>query len=99
MNDVVVTRDSFIHRVDITRATRKPIEITTDHEGRIVADVVHDWATHHGQAFALRLTGPAGGTYRDGSGGAEIELDALEFCRILSGRAPGDGLLTTAVTF
>jgi uncharacterized protein (TIGR03083 family) len=99
MSDIVVTRDSFIHRVDITRATGKPMVVTPDQEGRIVADVVRDWASQHGRAFALRLTGPAGRTYRAGSAGEDIELDALEFCRILSGRAPGDGVLTTQVAF
>jgi uncharacterized protein (TIGR03083 family) len=99
MNDVVVTRDSFIHRVDITRATGKLMAVTADHEGRLIADVVRDWADHHGSAFTLRLSGPAGGVYRSGSGGADTELDALEFCRILSGRAEGKGLLTTQVPF
>lgn len=99
INDVVVTRDSLIHRVDITRATGKPMVITADHEGRVIADVVRDWAAHHGRAFTLRLSDPAGGTYRAGSGGEDIELDALQFCRILSGRAPGEGLLKTQLMF
>ena len=99
MNDVVVTRDSFIHRVDINRATGKPMTVTAAHEGRLAADVVRDWAAHHVSAFTLRLSGPAGGVYRSGSGGEDIELDAVEFCRILSGRAPGKGLLTTQVPF
>jgi uncharacterized protein (TIGR03083 family) len=99
MSDIVVTRDSLIHRVDITRATGKPLVVTSDHEGRIVADVVRDWAAHHGDTFTLRLTGPAGGTYRAGSGGNETVLDGIQFCRILSGRDPGDGLLMTQVPF
>jgi hypothetical protein len=73
--------------------------VTSDHEGRIVADVVRDWAAHHGDTFTLRLTGPAGGTYRAGSGGNETVLDGIQFCRILSGRDPGDGLLMTQVPF
>jgi uncharacterized protein (TIGR03083 family) len=99
INDIVLTRDSFIHRVDISRATSKPMVVAADHEGRIVADVVRDWAVHHRQSFALRLSGLAGGAYRSGSGGAEIQLDAVQFCRILSGRAPGDGLLKTQLMF
>ena len=99
ISDIVVTRDSFIHRVDITRATGKPMAVTADHEGRLIAHVVRDWASHHGRAFMLRLSGPAGGVYRSGSGGEEIELDALQFCRILSGRAPGDRLMKTQVPF
>jgi len=99
LNDVVVTRDSFIHRVDITRATGKPMVVTADHEGRIVADVVRDWAARHRAGFTLQLSGPAGGSYAAGSGGPEIIRDAIEFCRIVSGRAVGDGLLTTPVPF
>jgi uncharacterized protein (TIGR03083 family) len=99
LNDVVVTRDSFIHRVDISRAAGRPMVLTAEHDGRIVADVVRDWATRHRSAFTLRLTGPAGGTYTGGGGGEYIEVDGVEFCRIVSGRAPGQGLLTTPVLF
>jgi hypothetical protein len=73
--------------------------VTSDHEGRVVADVVRDWAANHGGTFTLRLTGPAGGTYRAGSGGNETVLDGIQFCRILSGRDQGGGLLTTQVPF
>jgi uncharacterized protein (TIGR03083 family) len=99
LSDLVVTRDSLIHRVDITRAIGKPMEVSAEHEGRIVAGVVRDWAARHGADFSLRLTGPAGGAYRRGSGGEDFELDAIQFCRILSGRARGDGLLATQVMF
>jgi hypothetical protein len=34
-----------------------------------------------------------------GTGGAELAIDAVEFCRTLSGRAPGSGLLGQAVPF
>ena len=53
----------------------------------------------HGQQFTLELTRPAGGTYVAGDGGEHNQLDAVEFCRIVSGRAQGTGLLTTAVPF
>lgn len=32
-------------------------------------------------------------------GNADLELDAVEFCRILSGRAAGHGLLAVKVPF
>ena len=99
VNDIVVTRDSLIHRVDITRATGQLMTVTADHEGRIIADVVRDWATQHGRPFTLLLTGPAGGAYRAGADAEAITLDALQFCRILSGRALGDGLLKTHLMF
>ena len=97
--EVIMTRDPWMHRVDISRATGTPLEITPEHDGCLVADVVEDWAALHGSPFTLTLTGPAGGTFTDGSGGPAIELDAVEFCRILSGRAPGTGLLAHAVAF
>jgi uncharacterized protein (TIGR03083 family) len=97
--DVIYTRDTWMHRGDISRATARDSALTTEHDGRIVADVVAEWARRHGQPFTLTLTGPAGGDYVAGDGGEHIEVDAVEFCRILSGRAPSTGLLTAAVPF
>jgi uncharacterized protein (TIGR03083 family) len=97
--DVIHTRDPWIHRVDISRAVGREMEVDADHDGRIVADVVADWARRHGQPFTLTLTGPAGGVFTAASGGDQLELDAVEFCRVLSGRAPGSGLLATRLTF
>jgi hypothetical protein len=34
-----------------------------------------------------------------GTKGAGIEVDAVEFCRVLSGRAPGEGLIATRIVF
>lgn len=100
--DRVYTRDVWMHRVDIARATGRQLPLTSDHDGRIVADVVAEWARKHGRPFRLTLTGPAGGTWSGGSNGSDGEehtLDAVEFCRILSGRATGPGLLVHAVPF
>ncbi|MGQ0618068.1 MAG: hypothetical protein ACT4PW_13950 [Acidimicrobiia bacterium] len=47
----------------------------------------------------LTLTGPAGGHFTRDSGGEEHTLDAVEFCRVLSGRGSGDGLLAEEVPF
>lgn len=97
--DVIHTRDPWLHRVDVCRATGRDLVLTAEHDGRIVSDVVADWASRHGQPFSLLLTGAAGGHYTVGDGGPTIELDAVEFCRILSGREPGEGLLATSVVF
>jgi hypothetical protein len=94
--DVILTRDPFMHRVDITRATGLPMAATADHEGAIVADVASEWAERHGAAYDLQLTGPAGGHWKAGDG-ERIIMDAFDFCRALSGRAPATGLLTTQV--
>jgi hypothetical protein len=97
--DVIYTRDAWLHRVDLARATGQPLELTQNHDARLVADVVRDWADRHGRPFRLRLDGPAGGSYERGAGGEEHNLDAVEFCRILSGRGKGSGLLATRVLF
>lgn len=98
--DVIHTRDPWMHRVvDLTAATGRPPTLTPEHDGRIVADVVAEWAGRHGLPVHLVLTGPAGGTYVSGDGSDELELDAVEFCRILSGRVPGSGLMAVAVPF
>lgn len=97
--DTILTRDTWMHRVDVAQATGRPMELSAEHDGRLIADVVDEWARRHGQPFELTLTGPAGGTFNRGEGGEHITIDAVEFCRILSGRAEGDGLLTTEVPF
>jgi uncharacterized protein (TIGR03083 family) len=97
--DVILTRDPWMHRVDISRAIAREMVLSPDHDGRLVADVVAEWGRRHGQPFTLTLTGPAGGAYVSGHSGENIELDAVEFCRILSGRAQGSGLLSTEVPF
>src|SRR5712692_6278401 len=81
----IMNRDYWMHRVDLTRATGKQLVVTPEHDGRLVADVVAEWGKTHGQSFTLTLAGPAGGTFVQGEGGDELRLDAVEFCRILSG--------------
>lgn len=96
--DVILTRDPFMHRIDITRATGVPMAADPGHEGVIVEDIVAEWAGRHGAAYDLVLTGPAGGHWSRGH--AELsEVDAFEFCRMLSGRAVGTGLLGERVPF
>lgn len=97
--DIIHTRDPWMHRIDISRAVGRDVVLSADHDGRIVADVVADWASRHGQPFTLTLTGPAGGCYTAGDGGPDLELDAVEFCRILCGRGQGTGLLATGAPF
>lgn len=97
--DVIYNRDAWMHRVDISRAIGREMLLTPEHDGRLVADVVAEWARRHGKPFTLTLTGAAGGSFVAGEGGENLELDAVEFCRILSGRAQGAGLLSTEVPF
>lgn len=102
--DTIFTRDTWMHRVDISRATGRELVLTPEHDGRIVADVVAEWARRHGRPFTLELSGAAGGTFTqhdaaNGDRGEAIAIDAVEFCRTLSGRASGAGLLGKEVPF
>ena len=96
--DRIYTRDAWMHRVDIARATGREVVLTADHDGRIVDDVVQEWARAHRRPFRLLLTGPAGGDFGGGTG-ERLELDAVDFCRSVSGRARAEGLLATPVPF
>ena len=84
--DVIFTRDSWMHRIDLSRATGRDPVLTADHDGAIVADVVAEWLTRHGRPVTLTLDGPAGGRWQQGAGGPTSSHDAVEFCRALSGR-------------
>jgi uncharacterized protein (TIGR03083 family) len=100
--DTVYLRDLWMHRVDAHRAVNRPLELDADHDGRIVAEVVAEWARRHGKPFDLVLSGDAGGHYArllptDGS--EVLSLDAVEFCRTLAGRSHASGLLSTVVPF
>jgi hypothetical protein len=88
-----------MHRLDIHRAIGRTFEVDADHDRRVVADVVAEWAQRHGRPYRLILDGPAGGTFEHGGTGEVHQLGAVEFCRIVSGRAPGTGLLATGVVF
>jgi uncharacterized protein (TIGR03083 family) len=96
--DTIYTRDTYMHRVDVCRATGREL-VLDDIEKRIVEDMVEEWADRHGQPYRLTLTGPAGGTYAGGTGGPELTCDAVEWTRINSGRATGEGLLATRVQY
>jgi uncharacterized protein (TIGR03083 family) len=84
--DIILTRDPWMHRLDITRATGIPLRLTADHDGVIVADIVSEWSDRHGKDFVLTLTGPAGGTWAAGENGPAMTLDAIDFCRAVSRR-------------
>jgi uncharacterized protein (TIGR03083 family) len=97
--EIILTRDTWMHRLDIARTTGKPFEVSANHDGRLLLDAVRAWADRHRRPFRLHLTGPAGGDYGRGEGGEELVLDALEFGRLLSGRGRGEGLLATRIVF
>lgn len=90
---VIHSRDTWMHRLDICRATDRPFEQTPDHDGRIVALVMRDVAACldgklGGRALIFDLSGVSGGVWKVGTGEAEatIQMDALEFNILASGR-------------
>jgi uncharacterized protein (TIGR03083 family) len=85
---VVLTRDVWAHRLDLCRAVRRTPSLDPRVDGRIVADIVADWAARHGRPVTLTLTGDAGGVFRIGTGGPALTLDALDFARVMAGRRP-----------
>ena len=100
--DSIYLRDLWMHRIDVAHAISHPPALSSEHDARIVADVVAEWARRHGKPFVLALGGSAGGTYtigRDIPDGENLSLDAVEFCRTLAGREPATGLLATVVPF
>ena len=97
--DRVYTRDQWMHRIDITSATDRELVLTPEHDGRIVEDVVVEWAELHGEPFQLLLDGPAGGEFRVGEKGVSIAMDAIEFCLVLAGRLDKPMPLSVPVVF
>lgn len=90
---IVHSRDTWIHRLDISIATGRPFEQTPEHDGRMVALVVRDLAQNltrklGSRAIGLVLRGAAGGSWKIGQGEpvAILEMDALDFNLFLSGR-------------
>jgi uncharacterized protein (TIGR03083 family) len=99
LTDTILTRDPWMHRSDIAQTLGRPMELTPEHDGVLVADVVTEWALRHEQPYNLILTGPAGGRWSSGGTDDAISMDAEQFCRILSGRGSGQGLMATFVPF
>jgi uncharacterized protein (TIGR03083 family) len=94
--DVGFTRDVFAHRIDIAKAVGRELALTPDHDGRLVADMVAEWGDLHDLSYELTLTGPAGGTFVRGAGRADrprVELDAIDYVRVVSGRLPDHGIV------
>lgn len=96
----IYTRDLWMHRIDIARATGREPVLSPDHDGVLVADVAREWASLHGRPYRLELTGTAGGSFdRQGDAGDHLVLDAVEFMRCCSGRAAATRVLGTTVPF
>ncbi len=89
--DSIFTRDTFMHRIDITRATGKHMSVGL-HQDILVADIVRDWARRTGVPVRVELDGPGGGTFSHDDPHVTVRTSALDFCRFMAGRASEDEL-------
>jgi uncharacterized protein (TIGR03083 family) len=90
---VIHSRDTWMHRLDICRATGRHFEQTAEHDGRIAALVMLDVERAlskllDGNAIVFELTGIAGGNWKVGGGEpvAQVKMDTLDFNIFVSGR-------------
>ena len=91
---IIHSRDTWMHRLDICRATGRSFEQTPEHDGRIAALVMRDVGKAlskklGGRAISFELSGVAGGGWKFGTGepAATVKMDVLEFNIFASGRA------------
>jgi uncharacterized protein (TIGR03083 family) len=86
--DVIYPRDVWMHRIDVARATGRDLAPSAT-EADVVAQVVRDLTeVWEGPPTRLVLTGHGAGSWPLGTGAAvtTLEADAVEVCRMLSGR-------------
>jgi hypothetical protein len=88
-----MTRDVWMHRIDLCRAIGIEPVLSAGHDGRLIEDMVADWRQVHGHAFVLELEGPAVGTYLSGKDGEHVRIDAIEWIWALPGWGTGTGIL------
>ena len=91
--DIGFTRDVWAHRIDIAHVLVAEPAHNGAHDGRILADIVAEWAATHGEPFTLVLDGPAGGTFVQGVGGEAIHISVIDFVRTLAERTTASGVL------
>jgi len=100
LTDVIYARDIWMHRIDTSRATGRPMA-STDGASDVLAQVMRDlgrfWT---GPAWSMELTGadPAlTGSWLIGAGPAvaSVRADAVDYLRLLSGRSAASPTLVT----
>jgi uncharacterized protein (TIGR03083 family) len=103
--DIIYTRDMWMHRLDICKATGLKMQLDSLHDARLVALIIYDLAMKsksglHGRSAILDLTGIAGGRYQIGQAEkaeVTIEIDTLSFCILTSGREKAANLMTNGL--
>lgn len=90
--ETIFTRDLFIHRIDITKATGCDFTEGPS-EARIVGDCLREWGRRAQARAHLILGGAAGGEFSVGDvRQATIRASAVDFMRLLSGRPRGESV-------
>lgn len=92
--DIIYPRDEWMHRADICRATRKHMELTEAHDGRILdlvaIDIARKMKNNLKGTIELTLTGDINRRYRfstQSEPSTLITIDILEFNRRASNRS------------
>ncbi|MGZ3627208.1 MAG: maleylpyruvate isomerase N-terminal domain-containing protein, partial [Ktedonobacteraceae bacterium] len=94
LTDLIYTRDMWMHRLDLCRATQREMVMTPEHDGRIVSLVMRDVekklaAILRTKSIAYHLSGRVSGTWQLGAKvppTATLQLDVLDFNLLASGR-------------
>lgn len=94
LTDLIYTRDMWMHRLDLCRATGREMVMTSGHDERIVALVMRDLEKKlrsklRTTSIVYHLSGNIGGMWQLGAKvppAATIKLDVLDFNLLASGR-------------
>ncbi|HEY6542022.1 MAG TPA: maleylpyruvate isomerase family mycothiol-dependent enzyme [Ktedonobacteraceae bacterium] len=104
LTDLIYTRDMWMHRIDLCRATGREMAMTSGHDGRIVALVMRDLEKKLASklrttSIVYHLSGSIGSVWQLGakvSPAATLQLDVLNFNLLASGRLTADEAYTHA---
>jgi uncharacterized protein (TIGR03083 family) len=94
LTDLIYTRDMWMHRLDLCRATGHEMVMTSGHDGRIVALVMRDLEKKLASklrttSIVYHLSGSIGAVWQLGAKvppAATIQIDVLDFNLLASGR-------------
>jgi uncharacterized protein (TIGR03083 family) len=98
VTDLLYTRDTWMHRMDICLATGREMVLTDEHDGRMMALVMRDLAEQlkdvlKEKSVAYDIPGPGGGCWQIGPAStpdAIIHMDLLYFNVLASARITPD---------
>lgn len=104
LTDTIYTRDWWMHRADLCRATDQQMYLTPEHDGRIVALILRDLArkrarNRQAETIDLILRDDIEVAYRFGNKpqpDATIIINLIEFNRLASGRLEFEKATTAA---